>query len=294
MSFSIFTPLLYLLFGLVLGRTRLQLKGIAAAFLTNVVIPLVIIYNLATYRSGLLAVVLGVVAIMAVMAAVGGALTRDPIRNLCFFYLNIGWLGMPIATALFEDSAASLYIAAYIGSTVFGNSIGAGMLEHGVSLQHRMMKLLKSPPVVSVLAGIALLPLGDVITVQFDTLYQVLKFLLGFIGMAILGLWLSESKVQFKDIKNELLPSLYRSITLFLLLTLFVMLCTFLNVNFVTQNLAALYLICLLPPAANIIVLETHYRKTGNSAKIIASGTCISIVAIFVYAIAIHGLRAAT
>ncbi len=294
MSFSIFTPLLYLLFGLVLGRTRLQLKGIAAAFLTNVVIPLVIIYNLATYRSGLLAVVLGVVAIMAVMAAVGGALTRDPIRNLCFFYLNIGWLGMPIATALFGDSAASLYIAAYIGSTVFGNSIGAGMLEHGVSLQHRMMKLLKSPPVVSVLAGIALLPLGDVIAVQFDTLYQVLKFLLGFIGMAILGLWLAESKVQFKDIKNELLPSLYRSITLFLLLTLFVMLCTFLEVNFVTQNLAALYLICLLPPAANIIVLESHYRKTGNSAKIIASGTCISIVAIFVYAIAIHGLRAAT
>lgn len=294
MSLSIFTPLLYLLFGLLLGQTRLQLKGIASAFLTNVVIPLVIIYNLATYRSGLLAVVLGVMAIMAVMAAVGGAFTRDPIRNLCFFYLNIGWLGMPIATALFGDSAASLYIAAYIGSTVFGNSIGAGMLEHGVSLQDRLVKLLKSPPVISVVIGFVLLPLGDVIAVQFHTLYQVLKFLLGFIGMAILGLWLSESKVQFKDIKNELLPALYRSVTLFVLLTLFVILCTFLEVNFVTQNLAALYLICLLPPAANIIVLETHYRKTGDSAKIIASGTCISIVAIFVYAIAIYGIRAAT
>lgn len=293
MSISVFTPLLYLLFGLVLGRTRLQLKGIASAFLTNVVIPLVIIYNLATYRSGLLAVVLGVMTIMVIMATVGGALTRDPVRNLCFFYLNIGWLGMPIATALFGDNAASLYIAAYIGSTVFGNSIGAGMLEHGVGLQDRLMKLLRSPPVISVLIGFALLPLGDVIATQFHTLYQVLKFLLGFIGMAILGLWLSESKVQLKDIKHELLPALYRSITLLLLLTLFVMLCTYFKVDFVTQNLAALYLICLLPPAANIIVLETHYRKTGESAKIIASGTCISIVAIFVYAIAIYGLRAA-
>lgn len=291
MSFSIFTPLIYLLFGLLLGQTKLQLKGIASAFLTNAVIPLVIIYNLATYPAGLLAVVLGVMVIMLVMATLGSWFTRDPVRNLCFFYLNIGWLGMPIATALFGDSAASLYIAAYIGSTIFGNSIGAGMLEHGVDIRDRLVKLLKSPPVISVMIGVALLPFGDAIAFHLHTLYEISKFLLGFIGMAILGLWLSESKVQFKDIKNELLPSLYRSVTLFLLLSLFVMICTWLKVSFVTQNLAALYLICLLPPAANIIVLETHYRNTGSSARIIASGTCISIVAIFVYAIVIHGFR---
>lgn len=294
MSLSIFTPLLYLLFGLLLGQTKLQLKGMASAFLTKVVIPFVIIYNLASYQPGLLAVVLGIMAIMGVMAALGSFLTRDPIRNLCFFYLNIGWLGMPIATAMFGDGAASLYIAAYIGSTVFGNSIGAGMLEHGANTRDRLINLLKSPPVISVLIGLALLPLGDVITLQLRTLYEVSKFLLGFIGMAILGLWLAESKVRLKDIRNELRPSLYRSLTLFVLLTLFVMICSLGQVSFVTQNLAALYLICLLPPAANIIVLETHYRNTGNSAKIIASGTCISIVAIFVYAICVYGLRAAS
>lgn len=294
MSLSIFTPLLYLLFGLLLGQTKLQLKSIASAFLTKVVIPLVIIYNLASYQSGLIAVVLGVMAIMAVMATLGALLTRDPIRNLCFFYLNIGWLGMPIATALFGDNAASLYIAAYIGSTIFGNSIGAGMLEHGVNMRNRLIKILQSPPVISVIIGLALLPLGDVIVLHLHTFYEVLKFLLGFIGMAILGLWLSESKVQLKDIKDELLPSLYRSITLFLLLTLFLMICSWLNVRFVMQSVTALYLICLLPPAANIIVLETHYRNTGDSAKIIASGTCISIVAIFIYAIVIYGLRSAS
>ncbi|MNR76123.1 hypothetical protein D3C72_67780 [compost metagenome] len=292
MSLSIFTPLLYLLFGLLLGQTRLQLKGIASAFLTKVVIPLVIIYNLAAYRPGLLVVVLGVMFIMAVVATVGGMLTRDPIRNLCFFYLNIGWLGMPVATALFGDSAASLYIAAYIGSTIFGNSVGAGMLEHGASTRDRLIKILKSPPVISVMIGIILLPVGNVIVAQLHTLYEVLKFLLGFIGMLILGLWLAESKIQFKDIKNELLPTLYRSGTLFLLLTLFVMICSWLKVSLVMHNLAALYLICLLPPAANIIVLETHYRNTGDSAKIIASGTCISIVAIFVYAMLIHRFHA--
>jgi hypothetical protein len=37
----------------------------------------------------------------------------------------------------------------------------------------------------------------------------------------------------------------------------------------VGKNPAVLYLFCLLPPAANIIVLETHYLGTGRSATVL-------------------------
>ncbi|WP_234480085.1 hypothetical protein [Erwinia sp. S38] len=59
------------------------------------------------------------------------------------------------------------------------------------------------------------------------------------------------------------------------------------SIQILTDNAAKLYLFCLLPPAANIIVLETHYLGTGRSAKAISCGTCISIVAIAIYAAAI-------
>jgi len=284
MSPAILLPLLYLFIGLVLGKNYPDTKRPAAALLTKVVIPLVIIYNLATYRPGFLAIMLGVLTIMGIMALLGQCFTKDPIRNLCFFYSNIGWLGLPVATALFGDHAAAVFIAAYIGSTAFGNSIGAGMLEHGTQIKARMWNLLKSPPLIASLIGIALMPLGDAIELYLHSVYGVLKFLLGFTGMAILGIWLAESRIQASDIRNELRPYLYKSLTSFALVTVFIQICSYFDIALVTQNTAALYLICLLPPAANIVVLETHYRRTGHSAKLIASGTCISIAAIFLYA----------
>lgn len=66
-------------------------------------------------------------------------------------------------------------------------------------------------------------------------------------------------------------------------MTVFIAVCDKYNINLVSDNAAVLYLIGLLPPAANIIVLETHYMKSGKSTGMIACGTCISIVMIGIY-----------
>lgn len=100
--------------------------------------------------------------------------TQKPIRNLCYFYLNIGWLGVPVATSLFGNGTASLFIAAYIGSTIFGNSVGLNMLGHGISFRERCLKLLKSPTVIVVIVGIALIPVGDNIA---QYLYRFIIFI---------------------------------------------------------------------------------------------------------------------
>jgi hypothetical protein len=49
-----------------------------------------------------------------------------------------------------------------------------------------------------------------------------------------------------------------------------------------------MFLLFCLPPAANIVALETHYQGTGTSAKDIASGTIVSCVVVMLYGVVLH------
>ncbi|MEE8614642.1 MAG: hypothetical protein V3T11_05465, partial [Roseateles sp.] len=61
---SLFAPLLYLGSGLALGRLPIDVKGRASALLTTVVIPFVIVYNIATAQADVFAVIAWVAATM--------------------------------------------------------------------------------------------------------------------------------------------------------------------------------------------------------------------------------------
>ncbi|OHX10317.1 AEC family transporter [Chromobacterium sphagni] len=283
MSISLFAPLLYLLVGLGLSRVPFEIKGRASAMLTKWVIPSVIIYNIATHRSGVFAIMLGMIAMMGLMLLLSRVFTRDPVKNLCFCYLNIGWLGLPIASTLFGDGAAMVIIAAYVGSSLFGNSVGVGLMAHGQDLKTRLRQTIQAPPVWALLLGLACIPFGGQIEHYAKPIYDLLKFLMGFLGMAILGIWLSATPLKTADFKKALLPFVARLLTVSALTSLFILVCEHYDITLVTENKPALYLIGLLPPAANIIVLETHYMKSGRSASMIACGTCLSIIAIGVY-----------
>lgn len=283
MSIFIFTPLAYLLIGLGLGRLPFDIKGRASTLLTQWVIPSVIIYNIATYRTGVFAIMIGMIIMMGLMVLLSRTITRDPIQTLCFCYLNIGWLGLPIANTLFGDGAAMVIVAAYVGSSLFGNSVGVSLMVHGQDLKTRLRQTLQAPPVWALLLGLACIPLGKQIEHYARPAYDVLKFLMSFLGMAILGIWLSATPLKISDFKHALLPFSARLVTVSVLITFFILICQHYNISFVTENKQALYLIGLLPPAANIIVLETHYMKSGRSASMIAWGTCLSIIAIGLY-----------
>jgi len=283
MSISLFAPLVYLLVGIGLGQVPFEIKGRASALLTKWVIPSVIIYNIATHRVGVFAIMLGMIAMMGLMLLLSRVFTRDPVQTLCFCYLNIGWLGLPIASTLFGDGAAMVIIAAYVGSSLFGNSVGVGLMAHGQDLKTRLRQTLQAPPVWALLLGLACIPFGKQIEHYAKPVYDVLKFLMGFLGMAILGIWLSATPLKTSDFKQALQPFAARLFTVSVLITLFILICQHYDIALVTENKPALYLIGLLPPAANIIVLETYYMKSGRSASMIACGTCLSIIAIGLY-----------
>jgi hypothetical protein len=287
MPVSVLAPLLYLFAGFLLGKSGLNVKARASALLTRLIIPLVIIFNIATHPPGVFVVIAGIMAVMSLMLLISRLVTKDPVQNLCFCYLNIGWLGLPVASSLFGNGAAMIFIAAYVGSSLFGNSVGVGLLVKGADLRARIRETLKAPPVWSLATGILLSPFSDVIASQGHAAYAVLKFLMSFTGMAILGIWLSETPVRISDFRQALLPFIGKALGLFVLLSGFILVCTHWQIDLVSQNRAALYMICLLPPAANIVVLETHYLQTGRSASMIACGTVLSIIAVGIYALCV-------
>ncbi|PHV01054.1 permease [Iodobacter sp. BJB302] len=283
MSISILFPFVYLMIGVILGRFSFEVKYRASALLTKTVIPFVIVFNIATYQSGVFIIMAGIVIIMLMMLVMIRIVNKDPVKNLCFCYLNIGWLGLPIASSFFGSGAAMVIIAAYIGSSLFGNSVGLGLMAQGENMRARIIKIFKAPPVLALVIGLALSPLSIQIMHYGKPSYEVIKFIMSFLGMVILGVWLAETSFEKADFKNSLLNFFARSSLFFILINLFIQICTYYEVKLVEENILTLYLICLLPPAANIIVLETHYMKSGRSASMIAWGTCISIVAIAIY-----------
>jgi malate permease and related proteins len=291
MSVSIFLPLVYLVIGLCIGKAGIDIKGKASALLTKAIIPLVIIFNIATSRHGVVVVMVGTIIMMTIMLLLGRLFTRDPIENLASCYLNIGWLGLPIASALFEEGAAMVIVSAYIGSSLFGNSIGVGLIVNQETFRHRLRQTILTPPVLALLIGVALVPAGDLLHRHLHAEYEVVKFAMGFLGIAILGIWLSETPIKTDDFKEAVKSMAVRASALAVLVTVFIEICGRFDVRLVLENKPTLYLICLLPPAANIVVLETHYLKTGRSASAIACGTFVSILAILAYVAGIMLLR---
>lgn len=276
----ILLPFLYLFIGWVLGKTSWDIRSSASWFLTKIIIPVVIIFNISTQFSNMGSIISVTALTMLSMIIIGKYLIRDPVMILCFTYLNIGGLGLPIASALFGNDAAHIVIAAYVGSSVVGNSVGASMLS---CKKFNPVKLLQTPPVVALFIGIFLIPFSEKINLWFYGFYEAAKFLMSFLGMVILGLWLSKTNFNFSDLRLEVSYFVKRAGIIFSIITFLLFIARLFNQTLITDNPATLYLFCLLPPAANIIALETHYLGTGRSARTISCGTCISIIAISVY-----------
>lgn len=210
--------------------------------------------------------------------------TGDPIKNLCFSYLNIGWFGLPVASTILGEEAATLLIAAYVGSSLFGNSIGVGLLIQTENWKNRLLKIIQTPSIWSLLIGLWLIPFGHELQQFGQNAYEVLIFAMGFLGMIVLGIWLGNTRLRIAHLKKIALEWIMRVIVAICLMSILLYICQYYYpISLVIENKVALYLICLLPPAANIIVLETHYMQSGHSAPLIAWNTVISIIVIALY-----------
>ncbi len=284
-------PVLSFICGLLLANNKLspQLKPFLSSLLARIFIPIVIIYNMVFYKSGSITLILFAFFSCFILFFVYLQLSKDRLASLCFSYTNMAWLGFPIAIAIFGAEHSMVMIPLYIGVSIFGNSWAAtSVSSEPQPMVTILKKMLQSPPVIAlVLAG--LIRCFDVQHFQnnliIEWVYTLAKWSMSFAGMCVLGMWLRCTKVHWDDIQTSAKLALLKMVCGVVLCGLAYF---FLAIPNIHIYIGVMFLLFCLPPAANIVALETHYQGTGISAKYIASGTIVSVMICVIYGVVVH------
>ena len=297
-------PLLYLGvgFGLALllpERWGNRLKESASALLTRWIIPIVIVYLVATSRPELFFMAASTMVLMALLVRCAAFFTNDPVQRLAFVYLNAGIFGIPVVASFWGEEAVRLYVGAYIGNSVMGNILGTSLMRRdattdgltgsGAELTHKaavgavVRSLLTNRPVIALAIGLICMPAGPFLNTHAAGIYKLITWVFSFVGLVVLGMWLSTARLHRTDLKQAARWAVLRVVLVSVysvgILTAAHWMHTHTGVH-LDQLLAhpqVLFILGVLPPAANIVILETHYRHEGTAAPIIASGAVVSL-----------------
>ena len=302
-------PLLYLGVGFGLAmllpeRWSNRLKESASALLTRWIIPTVIVYIVATSRPELFFMAASTMVLMALLVRCAAFFTNDPVQRLALVYLNAGIFGIPVVASFWGEEAVRLYVGAYIGNSVMGNILGTSLMRretntdglttsrskptrkavtHKAAVGAVLRSLLTNRPIIAVATGLICLPVGPFLNTHAAGIYRLITWVFSFVGLMVLGMWLSTARLHRTDLTQALRWAVLRVVLVSVysvgVLTAAHWMHTHTGVH-LEQLLAhpqVLFILGVLPPAANIVILETHYRHEGTAAPIIASGAVVSL-----------------
>ena len=302
-------PLIYL--GVGFGLAMLlpehwgnRLKESASALLTRWIIPTVIVYIVATSRPELFFMAASTMVLMALLVRCAAFFTNDPVQRLALVYLNAGIFGIPVVASFWGEEAVRLYVGAYIGNSVMGNILGTSLMRrdtntdglttsrakptrkavtHKAAVGAVLRSLLTNRPIIAVAIGLICLPAGPFLNTHAAGIYRLITWVFSFVGLMVLGMWLSTARLHRTDLTQALRWAVLRVVLVSVysvgILTAAHWMHTHTGVH-LDQLLAhpqVLFILGVLPPAANIVILETHYRHEGTAAPIIASGAVVSL-----------------
>lgn len=302
-------PLLYLGVGFGLAmllpeRWSNRLKESASALLTRWIIPTVIVYIVATSRPELFFMAASTMVLMVLLVRCAAFFTNDPVQRLALVYLNAGIFGIPVVASFWGEEAVRLYVGAYIGNSVMGNILGTSLMRretntdglttsrakptrkavtHKAAVGAVLRSLLTNRPIIAVAIGLICLPAGPFLNTHAAGIYRLITWVFSFVGLMVLGMWLSTARLHRTDLTQALRWAVLRVVLVSVysvgILTAAHWMHTHTGVH-LEQLLAhpqVLFILGVLPPAANIVILETHYRHEGTAAPIIASGAVVSL-----------------
>lgn len=288
---NLLLPVLAFITGFVLATSRFapQLKTGLSSLLARCFIPIVIIYNMVFYQAGSLSLMLFSFMVAVVLFYFFYAFSRNNLKALCFSYVNMAWLGFPFAIALFGSQISAAMVALYIGGSIFGNVWAVTAVSATPQpLSLLLKKIMRSPPMIALSLAVLFRAMGMQywsVHQGLDGLYSAAKFGMSFSGMCVLGMWLRHTKVYATDLWQS---SKMAALKLLCGIVLCGLTYCLVPIPHIERYIGVMFLLFCLPPAANIVALETHYQGTGTSAKYIASGTIVSCVVVSLYGALLH------
>ena len=281
-----------------------RLKESASALLTRWIIPTVIVYIVATSRPELFFVAASTMVLMALLVRCAAFFTNDPVQRLALVYLNAGIFGIPVVASFWGEEAVRLYVGAYIGNSVMGNILGTSLMRretntdglttsrakptrkavtHKAAVGAVLRSLLTNRPVIAVAIGLICLPAGPFLNTHAAGIYRLITWVFSFVGLMVLGMWLSTARLHRTDLKQAARWAVLRVVLVsvysigILTAAYWMHTHTGVHLNQLLAHPQVLFVLGVLPPAANIVILETHYRHEGTAAPIIAAGAVVSV-----------------
>lgn len=201
------------------------------------------------------------------------------VERFACVYGNSGFMGIPLIAAVLPDKGvffASIFIAVF---NIF-------MWTHGITLMtgkfttKDFLKLLKSPPIISVIVGILIFILQIKLPFVISTSIGYIADLNTPLAMIITGIYIAKSNLlsAFTDKK------IYKVAFVRLLFIPFIMIVIYMFIN-VTDSLKTIIIANLIstscPTAASTLLLATKFRANPEHAsKIVAASTAFSIITI--------------
>lgn len=302
-------PLIYLGVGFGLAmllpeRWSNRLKESASALLTRWIIPTVIVYIVATSRPELFFMAASTMVLMALLVRCAAFFTNDPVQRLALVYLNAGIFGIPVVASFWGEEAVRLYVGAYIGNSVMGNILGTSLMRretntdglttsrakptrkavtHKAAVGAVLRSLLTNRPIIAVAIGLICLPAGPFLNTHAAGIYRLITWVFSFVGLMVLGMWLSTARLHRTDLKQAVRWALLRVVLVsvysvgILTAAYWMHTHTGVHLNQLLAHPQVLFVLGVLPPAANIVILETHYRHEGTAAPVIAAGAVVSV-----------------
>ncbi len=114
----------------------------------------------------------------------------DPrLLSACFSFFNVAFFGVPLAKALFGEAGVSTVICAYIGSALYGDTIGYFLIARTkLGARKAAMQALRVPIVYVVIGAFVAKLAGATLPDAVAPAVSVAGTLVSVLGMAVIGL----------------------------------------------------------------------------------------------------------
>jgi len=281
------------LFGIVLlawgaGRWLPRAPKLISAVLVYGFIPLLVIDKvLGAEPSELMVIPPMMFAVAAAMALPARWLSQrigdrfdPPLLSASFSFFNVAFFGMPVASALFGEAAISTIVCAFVGTALYGDTIGYYLVARTKEGKRRAASQALRIPLFYAFALAVVLKISGVETPDdVRPVADVLSTVVSVLGMAVIGFNLAAVKAGDLD-----LPVLGRILAVrqasAILLVAIVLAAEAAFVGVLgTQERTLVGLIALFPIAANVSLFASLLgTREKDAAILVALSSLLSLI----------------
>lgn len=204
-----------------------------------------------------------------------------------FSFFNIAFFGIPTVTALYGEEKVSALICIYLGSALYGDTIGYYQVAKTKHTPREALAEVLKIPFLYVLVAAVVCKIFEVETPEFmGPVLKVISFVVSSAGMLIVGFQLSD--VKFKNLKLGYFSKIlgFRTAAAILILGILMLIEHFTIATLDDTDYKMLFFVSLFPVAANVTVFASFLKtEEEQSSLLVFLSAILSLVLVSLAAV---------